>query len=601
MSVLIFSKNKNKKRPLIEKKDDCEDEIKIVKLKLKVKVKVNERDDGTYSSIYKLPQVPELKDVHINFKRGYVSIGAASEKVIDLLCDILSITPKDTSRFTGAAPPLPYTLLKRLSAYEVLIPNALYESTGMCPPVPKNSTSSSSFTMRPELIFKGELCDESPVPQKQAVDRIIATLRDSSSICLIAPTGSGKTVMCIAAAARLLKTYRCVGIVCHGVGLVRQWTQRIKTFCPDAAIGKIHQNECDVYNKHFVVISIDSIGRGLDETITELSEIWPGCKKPGKLVAGMKYPIAAFNTIDVVIVDEAHQILAPTYLKHMYAFSPQKSIYTTATPSRGGLLCKQLFWWGGEGIEIKRTFNDPVKVHVTHVDAEHGKTELFLKDGRLAVWLMTNRLSISYARNTRIIEQIVACLAEKRHILVLSDRCKHLRLLFYMLSKLNMDNIRADPRFSRTATIMVQGMSEEEEAAAYNSRIILATYPMFATYRDVITLDTLFLTTPKTHIKQAIGRVLRPCSVKNTVKVFDYVDSFSEFYRGQWSRRYQFYMHPDKDTPYYDKDTPSHFEIIEHRLDENKKVDKEIMKEAYNIEEQLIPDDENKDDYNNEE
>jgi len=558
-----------------------------------------EHDDFTYStSLSTIPSaIMSLSGSAISAEfNGWLVTVNANEEVVKTLCSNIAIFPKDTSMFTGGTPPPPYTILHKLSATSVQIPTSIYKllfnSAGFPPPPPKNNAPSCGI-IHDDISFIGTLGDTSSLPQAQAVNRIITKLETEYSTCLIAPTGSGKTVMCIAAAVTLLKTRKCVGIVCRGIGLVRQWHQRITSFCKNVRVGKIHQNTCDVKNKHFVIISIDSLSRGIDYDITELLDVWPGQRKPGRISPGSKYPIAVFNHIDIVVVDECHQVFAPTYIRALYLFKPTSLIFTTATPKREGELCKQLFWFAGEGIEIKRTW-DNVLVYVTHF-SENGHSEIFLKDGRLAVWIMLSKLIISYRRNKMIVTQIIACLCEKRHILVLSDRCKHLQLLFFMLQRFyTLSDIPADARFPRTASIMVRGMTEAEEADAYASRVIFATYPMFATYRDVVTLDTLFLTTPKTQIKQAVGRVLRPCPTKNNVKVFDIVDSFSDFFRGQWTRRHDFFIHPDRDTPYFDKEK-SHFTIFENVVDyciTTDEDDKEVVnKNDYDIFEKTVEDD----------
>jgi superfamily II DNA or RNA helicase len=90
-----------------------------------------------------------------------------------------------------------------------------------------------------------------------------------------------------------------------------------------------------------------------------------------------------------------------------------------------------------------------------------------------------------------------------------------------------------------TVGYYVGGMKQEELDISKTKQILLATYSMASEGLDVATLSTLVFATPRTDIKQSVGRILRQKHARNPI-VVDVVDSHSTF-KNQWSKRRAYY------------------------------------------------------------
>ena len=106
-----------------------------------------------------------------------------------------------------------------------------------------------------------------------------------------------------------------------------------------------------------------------------------------------------------------------------------------------------------------------------------------------------------------------------RKVLVLSGRRGHLDDLARVV-KLEME--KKEKRY--TWGYYVGGMNDKERTIAATRQLILGTYQMAEEGLDIPGLDTLFLTTPKGNIEQAVGRILREVKEKKGPMVLDFVD-----------------------------------------------------------------------------
>jgi len=90
-----------------------------------------------------------------------------------------------------------------------------------------------------------------------------------------------------------------------------------------------------------------------------------------------------------------------------------------------------------------------------------------------------------------------------------------------------------------TVGYYVGGMKQEDLDISKTKQILLATYSMASEGLDVATLSTLVFATPRTDIKQSVGRILRQKHERNPI-VVDVVDSHGTF-KNQWSKRRAYY------------------------------------------------------------
>ena len=84
----------------------------------------------------------------------------------------------------------------------------------------------------------------------------------------------------------------------------------------------------------------------------------------------------------------------------------------------------------------------------------------------------------------------------------------------------------------------IGGMKQKNLKLTESKKIILATYAMAEEALDIKTLTSLLMATPKSDVRQAVGRILR--KKKSNAVVYDIVDSHSLFQR-QWQKRCTWY------------------------------------------------------------
>ena len=105
-------------------------------------------------------------------------------------------------------------------------------------------------------------------------------------------------------------------------------------------------------------------------------------------------------------------------------------------------------------------------------------------------------------------------------------------------------------------------MKQKDLKISETKQIIIATYSMAAEALDIKTLTTLVLTTPKTDVEQAVGRILR---VKHSSPlVIDIIDTH-DIFKKQWTKRKAFYFKNKYNIVYtedYKSDTTDKWEKI---------------------------------------
>ena len=302
--------------------------------------------------------------------------------------------------------------------------------------------------------------------------------------------GLGKTVCALALAARFK---RRTMIIVHKGFLADQWIERIGQFCPGATIGRIQQDTFEVEGRDFVIAMIQTL-----------------CVRP--------WPADAFKSVGMIIVDEAHHIAAQAFSQSMFLVRPQYTLGLTATPERKDGLTRLLYWFmGPEFFRLERKEQEQVTVHRVPFTCE-----AFLEAppvtnfGKLNFAEVINVLTRIPERNALIKDLIEKC--PGRHILVLTDRREHATWL--------KDNLKG-------SALYIGGMKQDALDAASKARVVVGTFSLAQEGLDIPTLDTVFLVTPHSDVKQAIGRIMRGAS---RPVIWDVVDAWSVLY-SMWRKR----------------------------------------------------------------
>ena len=229
------------------------------------------------------------------------------------------------------------------------------------------------------------------------------------------------------------------------------------------------------------------------------------------------------------IVHNCHHIGSKTFSSIFYKVQPKYMLGLSATPDRKDGLSKVIYYFlGPQIVNFKRETGKP-SVNFIFTKTENF-VEKFNKLGKINNPTMITDLTLQVERNQLIIDLTKKLVKENRKILILSDRREHCELLLRLLEGVS-------------AGVYLGGMKTDSRKTTTECSVIIGTYQASGEGFDVPELDTLILSTPKSDITQAIGRILRQKN-KNEPVVYDIVDSFSIF-KGQYYKRRKFYKNND--------------------------------------------------------
>jgi superfamily II DNA or RNA helicase len=340
-----------------------------------------------------------------------------------------------------------------------------------------------------ELLFNGKLRDFQIQAHK-------AFMETKSGGVLSIYCGGGKTTIALAIAASLRLR---VLIIVHKEFLANQWRERINQFCPGASVGIVQGDKCEL--EHDFVI-------GMIQTM---------CQR--------EHPIGTFDSIGLLIVDEAHHIGAPAFSQFMFKLCPKYTLGLTATPERKDGLTRLLYWFLGPSFfTLERTDQQHVKVHKIEFTCDEFKRAPPLnRIGQLSIVEMVTALCEIKSRTDLILDIIHK--NPTRKILVLSDRRSH---CFDIQSQV------------KDSALYIGGMSEKDLETSSKARVIVATFSQAHEGLDIPALDTVILASPHSDVKQAVGRILRGGN-KNPPAIYDIVDKWSVLF-GMWKKRVSMYQ-----------------------------------------------------------
>lgn len=290
-------------------------------------------------------------------------------------------------------------------------------------------------------------------------------------------TGGGKTVCALYIASRLrLPTL----VVVHNTFLRDQWIDRVKAFIPNARIGRVQADVCDVEEKDVVIVMLQTL------SMKELN-------------------VDVFRPIGLVIVDECHHIASEVFVQSLPKITSKYMLGLSATPDRKDRLMFAIHWFLGPLLYKSETGDSvdtavSVEVYEYQNDDKEFNEIVMSSQGMVSVPIMVNKLTACEDR-TRWLCGILEDISEGgRQILVLSDRVQHCQDILAGLP----DDLR------ETACILGTAVKAELRAEYCKTKsILIATYSMCKEGFDVPTLNTLVMATPRPDIDQIVGRILR--------------------------------------------------------------------------------------------
>jgi len=329
--------------------------------------------------------------------------------------------------------------------------------------------------------------------------------------------GFGKTIIALYLFARLKVK---VLVLVHKEFLMNQWRERIAQFLPDARVGTLQAKVCDVEDRDIVIGMLQSVAVG-------------------------KYPESTYDAFGICCFDECHHLGAAVFSKAMDIGRTRYMLGLSATPDRKDGLRKVFDWQLGEVIckvEAKVTqhvyvevepFKDP-DVTVTPekmvVLRINGQPTLYEEKPSFRAKLLTYLVE-SVPRMDHLTQVVLTYAADPlRRVLVLSERRKHLEAIGKRLTAAGVEH-----------GYYWGGAKQAALEDAATKQVLLGTYHMASEGMDVPELNTVVLASPKSDIKQSVGRILRKTDHPVLPTVVDLVDASLPCFARQLHIRKRFY------------------------------------------------------------
>jgi len=408
-------------------------------------------------------------------------------KDIDSLKKMLTVSPYVPKVFRGAYAPVPkYPVFKESENY-LYVPKHFGKVTfGEPTESTRNIAQTDDFYWK----FAGSMR-----PQQEAVVNSMLKPEPKDGIISL-HTGGGKTVCALYIASQLkLATL----VIVHNTFLRDQWEDRVKTFLPNARIGRVQADKCEVEDRDIIIAMLQTI------SMKDLS-------------------IDVFKPLGFVIVDECHHIASEVFIQALPKVTSKYMLGLSATPSRKDGLMYAAHWFLGPMLyasEAGDTRDSDIQVEVYEYENhdEEFNTIIYNNQGVMFTSLMINKLTECVDR-TQWLSKIISDIMEEdehRQMLVLTDRVQHTKDILATL----------EPKWQEQAAILSQSVSADKRAAfCASKRILIATYAMCKEGFDVPTLNTLLMATPRPDVDQIIGRILRveKSARKTNPLILDIVD-----------------------------------------------------------------------------
>ncbi|MBA4320268.1 MAG: restriction endonuclease subunit R [Flavobacterium sp.] len=336
-------------------------------------------------------------------------------------------------------------------------------------------------------------------------DMISQMLKQTNGI-LVAPPGSGKTIMALEIITRLKLP---AIIFVHRNQLLHQWVERIEQFLgiPKAHIGIISGVKKKL-GKQITVASLQSLVRY--KNLKELQD-----------------------KFGVVIVDECHHIPAKTYRETIRSFNSKYFYGLTATHERKynqHLIAEICI--GPVIAEMKiQSITESKKFDIQIIPSF---LELPFRYKNDHYEVLAKTVSYDTARNRLIIDAVSTHLKHNRKILILTERKVHIEILALHLRYMaEIITLSGDDSAK-------QRKLKYDQIKSGNFKVLIATGQLLGEGLDIQGFDVLILTFPisfEGKLKQYIGR-LRGNGVKYIV---DIRDPKVEFLERQFKKRNKVY------------------------------------------------------------
>jgi len=339
-------------------------------------------------------------------------------------------------------------------------------------------------------------------------------LKGHTQNLMVAATGTGKTVtaaldyqrLCEASGRRLKLLF-----VAHRQEILKQALGTYRTITQDGAFGELYVGNDKPTQWRHVFASIQSLASRGVETIEA-------------------------DAFDVVVIDEFHHAMAPSYRRLIDHLSPQQLLGLTATPERGdGVDVAQQFFDGRTASELRLwdalDADLLVPFHYFGVSDDVDLSQLEWKRGSYDIAQLDRLYTGNDARAAKVIREVRDKVTNTDDMRALGF-CVSVQHAHYMAEVFNRVGI---------SSLAIDGGTDDADRAAALTKLrdrrtnCLFTVDLFNEGLDLPQVDTVLLLRPtqsSTVFLQQLGRGLRRAEGKSVLTVLDFI--------GQQRREFRF-------------------------------------------------------------
>lgn len=365
--------------------------------------------------------------------------------------------------------------------------------------------------------------------QTRCINEVVSLLNLANSFVFEAPTGFGKT-WC--AADIIAKVGKKTVIVVTKEDILDQWVAAFEKLLnlklgKGNGIGVIKGDKVDTVNQGVVIAMVQSLAKEA------------------------RYPEHIFRDFGLAIWDECHRIGADFFSQSCYRLPALLRLGISATPDRKDGREEVIEAHIGPVMVVTKattmtprviTQDSPWQIPLVRVIGSDGKVvvdcngkyemaQLPHTAGRCGH--IVKMLSNNFKRNKVIANFVGQSYKAGRKVIVQSDRKDHLEVLASLISSSGVPPSKI--------TYYVGGLTSAQREKAKEGAVLMATYQMTAEATDIPDLDTLVMATPKSDVRQIVGRILRSVEGKKEPVVFDILDSSSSVFDGYSKSRARWY------------------------------------------------------------
>jgi superfamily II DNA or RNA helicase len=352
-----------------------------------------------------------------------------------------------------------------------------------------------------DVAFAGELHDF----QKPIVKKYLKVAKTKGCGLLEIHCGGGKTIMTLKIISELKKKTL---VIVHKEFLLEQWKERISQFLPTAKVGRIQGKIIDIEGKDIVIGMLQSLSM-------------------------KKYPTSLFQQFGLTICDECHHMGAEVFSNALFQIVTKHMLGLSATMKRKDNLSKVFKMFLGDVVYKKeREANDIVTVKCIFYETDNQEFSKIVYNfrGQVHYALMIKKLCEFNRRSEFILKVLESSLKEnpEQQFIILAHNRNVLKYL----------HDAVEHRKFATVGYYVGGMKQKDLKISEDKKVIIATYAMAEEALDIKSLTSLVMVTPKSDVRQAVGRILR--KKESHAFVYDIVDVHGLFQR-QWQKRCVWY------------------------------------------------------------